>query len=166
MRRLPTSGGELTTGGESGTGSWLAGLVPDSAALRALAVEVRGPETVTVGEPARFDVTVRNRLPATVSVTLPTPRVWGWLVDGAPEADERGYEPPETTRTVTFGRRERREFATAWDGQIRRADGDGNVWVARTGKYRFTGYFAAEAWERRGLYDRHEVRVVEGSSVR
>lgn len=161
MRRLPTSGGGLETGSGGGVGRWLAGLVPDPVALRALAVEVRGPDTVTVGEPARFVVTVRNRLPATVSVTLPTPQVWGWCVDDAPEADERGFEPPEATRPVTFGRRERREFAAVWDGRIRRSDTDGNVWVARSGTHQFTGYFAAEKWEQRGLYDRHEVRVVE-----
>ena len=157
MRRLPTVSDDESLERESG--SWLAGVVPDAVALRGLSVEVRGPETVRLGEPARFWVSVRNRLPVAVSVTLPTSRLWGWQVDGVPEADERGYEPPETGRTVRFARGERKAFTTTWDGRVRQASDEGDVWVDREGPRRFTGYFAVEGWEERGLYDRIEVVV-------
>lgn len=160
MRRLPTSG---DGDGESHQrGGWLAEVVPDRVAVRALSVAVRGPETVTVGEPARFLVSVRNRLPATVSLTLPSSRLWGWRVDDAPEADERNYEAPETARTVTFGGSERRVFEATWDGRVRRSGGDSDVWVPHEGPATFTGYLAVEDWERRGLYDRLSVEVVSG----
>lgn len=157
MRRLPTSSGDF----DDEDSGWTAGLVPDAVALRGLSVEVRGPDRVTLGEPARFRVGIRNRLPMSASVTLPTSRLWGWRVDDVPEADERGYDAPETNRTVVFARGERKVFEATWDGRIRRSDTGGNVWVDREGTCEFTGYLAADGWERRGLYDRTEV-VVEG----
>lgn len=175
MRRLPTVGDDENL---NESASWLAGVLPDAVALRGLSVEVRGPETVTLGEPARFHVSIRNRLPLPVSVTLPTSQLWGWQVDGVPEADERGYEPPETERTVVFHRGERKVFSTTWDGRVRRNDDEenrrsdgegeesaareaGDVWVDREGPCRFTGYLVADRWEERGLYDRTEVVVRE-----
>ena len=157
MRRLPTVSDDENL--KRARGGWLAGVVPDAVALRGLSVEVRGPETVRLGEPARFHVAVRNRLPMAVSITLPTSRLWGWQVDGVPEADERGYEPPGTGRTVAFGRGERKAFTTTWDGRVRRSGDEGNVWVDREGSRRFTGYFAVDGWEERGLYDQMEIDV-------
>jgi hypothetical protein len=138
-------------------------IVPDAIAWRALSVEVRGPETVTVGEPARFLVVVRNRLPAGVNLTLPTSRLWGWRVEGAPEADERAYEAPDAQRTVTFGRSQRRVFEATWDGRIRRADESGDCWTPCEGTVSFTGYLAVEEWERRGLHDELLVEVLSHS---
>lgn len=141
-------------------GGWLAGVVPDAVALKALSVDVHGPETVTLGEPARFFVVVRNRFPVTLRFTLPSSRLWGWHVDDAPEADERGYEPPDAPRTVIFGRNERRVFEATWDGRIRRAERSGDRWIPHEGTAAFTGYLAADGWERRGLYDELTVEVV------
>ncbi|UPW02107.1 hypothetical protein M0R88_08425 [Halorussus gelatinilyticus] len=143
----------------SGTG-WAAGLVPESLAVRALSVTVHGPETVTVGESARFVVAVRNRLPVSVRLTHPTSRVWGWRVDDAPEADERGIEPPEATRTTVLGGGERRAFSATWDGRIRRRGRDGDEWVAYPGTVAFTGYLAVPDWRARGAYDELSVQVV------
>lgn len=149
--------------GDRSDGGWLARVVPDAVAVRALSVEVRGPETVTVGESARFLVVVSNRLPVAVRVELPTSRLWGWRVAGVPEADERGYEAPDTPRTVTFGRGGYRVFKATWDGRIRRAGESGDRWTPREGTVSFTGYLAAEGWERRGLYDERSVEVVPDS---
>ena len=146
--------------GDRGDGGWLSGVVPDAVARRALSVEVRGPATVKLGEPARFFVVVRNRLPMAIELTLPTSRLWGWRVDGAPEADERGYEPPNAPRTVTFGRSQRRVFEAIWDGRIRQADESGDRWIPHEGTAAFTGYLAIDGWERRGLYDELSVEVV------
>lgn len=158
MRRLPTVSDDESVSQSSG---WLAGAIPDAVALRGLSVEIRGPETVTLGEPARFQVAVKNCLPMSVSVALPTSQLWGWQVDGVSEADERGYEPPDTGRTVAFARGERKAFSTTWDGRVRQSGDEGNVWVDREGTRQFTGYFAVEGWEERGLYDRMEVDVRE-----
>lgn len=119
MRRLPTVGDDENLQNE-GAG-WIAGVVPDAVALRGLSVAVHGPDAVTLGEPAEFHVVVRNRLPVAVSVTLPTSRLWGWQVDGVPEADERGYDAPDTSRGVTFAGGERKAFSVEWDGRVRRA---------------------------------------------
>ena len=163
MRRLPmSSGDDLRNDGDG----WVAGFIPDAVALRALSVAVRGPDTVTLGEPTRFVVVVKNRFPASVAITLPTARLWGWRVDDAPEADERGYEPPSAERTVAFARNERKVFEATWDGRVRRSTDEGNVWVDREGACRFTGYLAADGWERRGLYDRTTVEVVRRESER
>jgi hypothetical protein len=157
MRRLPTVGDDENLRSESA--SWVAGVVPEAVARRGLSVEVRGPETVTLGEPARFYVAITNRLPVAVSVTLPTTRLWGWQIDGVPEADERGYEAPETSRTVAFARGGRKVFSTEWDGRVRRTGDSGDVWVDCEGRSRFTGYLAVEGWEDRGLYDEMDVFV-------
>ncbi|WP_135830252.1 hypothetical protein [Halorussus halobius] len=157
MRRLPTSSGAF----DDEESSWTAGLVPDAVVLRGLSVEVRGPDRMALGEPTRFRIAIRNRLPLPVSVTLPTSRLWGWQVDGVPEADERGYDAPDANRTVVFARGERKVFEAAWDGRIRRSSVDGDVWTDQEGPCEFTGYLAADDWERRGLYDRTEVVVEE-----
>ncbi|WP_158059122.1 hypothetical protein [Halorussus halophilus] len=141
-------------------GSWVTRLVPRELVLRALAVDLRGPATLTVGEPETFVLTVRNRLPIPVALTLPTSRLWGWSVEGIPEADERGFEPPAVARRVAFARRERRVFPLRWDGFVRRAGATGDEWVPQDGSCQITGFLAVDDWERRGLYDDLEVRVV------
>lgn len=142
------------------SGGWLAAVVPDSLAVRALSVEVRGPSRVTVGDPVEFAVVVQNRLPTPVSLTLPSSRLWGWEVDGLPEADERGYEAPDAQRIVTFGRREQRVFETRWDGRIRTRDDGSDRWVPSHGPVTFTGYLAVPSWEQRGVFDTQQIEVV------
>lgn len=131
--------------------SWLARVVPRRATLRALAVELRAPARVTTGEPATFRVSIRNRLPVPVAVELPTSRVWGWAVDGVPEADERGYRAPAEPRTVRFGGRERRVFEGRWDGTIRRPGPDGDVWEPVPGTHTLTAFLAVPDPENRGV---------------
>lgn len=151
----------VTDGENDGrSGSWFSRAVPRPVVLRALDVKFRGPTKVTVGDPETFVLTIRNRLPIPVALTLPTSRLWGWSVDDVPEADERGFDPPDATRRVAFARNERRVFTTTWDGQVRRAGERGDEWVPQEGTCRVVGYLAADDWERRGLYDDHEVRVV------
>lgn len=122
--------------------TWASRAIPRRLALRALAVDLRAPARVTPGEPVRFQVSIRNRLPVAVSVELPTSRVWGWAVDGVPEADERGFEPPDEPRTMTFGRRERRVFEGHWDGTVRRSGAEGDVWVPVPGTHTLSAFLA------------------------
>ncbi|GAA0226730.1 hypothetical protein ACFFQF_11185 [Haladaptatus pallidirubidus] len=129
-------------GGTESGGSWVAGLVPNAIALRCLSVELRAAREIVVGEPAKFVLRVRNRSPIPVSVRLPTSRLWGWEVDGIPDADERRFEPPESPRRVAFPRRGIRQFEGTWDGQIRRSGIDGDEWRPEPGVHTLTGYLA------------------------
>ncbi|WP_266078631.1 hypothetical protein [Haladaptatus caseinilyticus] len=128
-------------GAESGN-SWFAGLVPNAVALRCLSVELRAPRKIVVGESAAFVLRVRNRAPFPLSVRLPTSRLWGWDVDGIPDADERGFEPPKKPRRVAFRRHGVRQFEGTWDGQVRRGGTDGDEWQALTGEHTLTGYLS------------------------
>lgn len=149
--------------GESLLGKgWAAKLVPRALAIRGLGVAVTGPDTVRVGEPTTFAVRIRNRLPAPVSIQLPTARLWGWAVDDVTDADARDLSPPDVARSVTFGIRERRRFDWTWDGTVRRPREDGSTeWVPVPGRHTVTGYVAAADWERLGLYAETPVTVVE-----
>ncbi|WP_435155237.1 hypothetical protein [Haladaptatus sp. DFWS20] len=130
-------------GGTDGGGGWFAGLVPNAVALRSLSVELRAPREIVVGEPATFALRVRNRAPFPLSVRLPTSRLWGWDVDGIPDADERRFEPPETPRRVAFRRRGVRQFEGTWDGQIRDSGTSGDEWRPEPGEHILTGYLAS-----------------------
>lgn len=147
-------------GGTDSSGGWVAGLVPEALAFRFLSVELRTPRRIVVGKSERFLLRVRNRAPIPVAVELPTSRLWGWQVDGVPEADERGFEAPDTPRTVAFDRRETKQFAGSWDGQVRRERRGGDVWEPRTGTHTITAYLAADDWEGRKLSDSEQIEVV------
>ena len=140
--RLPVD--DPLSGDRRRTPTWTSRAVPRRLALRALAVDLRAPARVVPGEPAPFRVSIRNRLPIPVSVTLPTAQFWGWAVDGVPEGDARGFEPPHESRTVTFARRERRVFEGHWDGTIRHTndDGTGDVWEPLSGTHTLSAYLA------------------------
>ncbi|WP_423744046.1 hypothetical protein V5735_13795 (plasmid) [Haladaptatus sp. SPP-AMP-3] len=140
-------------------GGFVAGLVPNSVALRCLSVELRAPREIVVGEPARFMFRVENRFPIPLSVRLPTSKLWGWSVNGIPEADERGFEPPETPRTVAFRRQGVRLFEGTWDGQIRRAGDDGDVWRPIPGTQTLSAFLATDT-DRQNLADSVEISVV------
>lgn len=131
--------------------TWFSKLLPRPLALRALAVELRAPPAIVVGESASFQFSIRNRLPVAVSITLPTSQLWGWCVDGIPGADTRGFEPPTESRVVGFGPRERRIFEGHWDGTIRRRKSEGDVWEPLSGDHTLSAFLALDAPERVGL---------------
>ncbi|WP_049903931.1 hypothetical protein [Halococcus agarilyticus] len=148
-------------GGESSAGRWLATLVPEWVARRGLAITVRAPERIVVGDRQPIVVSVRNRLPVPVAFSLPTGRLWGWAVDGVPEADRRGFEPPAANRRLALSRGERRVFSAEWDGRFRESGTSGDIWRAAPGEYTLTGYLAFDRWDERGLYAERTVTVVE-----
>ena len=149
--------------GESFFGkNWGAKLLPNPIVYRSLAVALTVPETVQVGTPTTFTLRVRNRLPVTVSLPLPTSRVWGWTVDDLNEADERGYAPPAHPRTISLSSRGERRFEWSWDGTIRRMRDDSkDEWVPAMGTHAVTAYIAIADWETRNAFDRANVTVVE-----
>ena len=154
--RLPVEDPLSTDGKRS---SWLASLVPRRIALWALGVDLRGPARVKPGEPAQFQLSIRNRLPVAIAVALPTSRLWGWAIDGVPEADERGFEPPAESRTVRFGGRERRVFEGHWDGMMRRSGPDGDFWEPTPGSHTLSAYLAVTEPEHHEVVDSASVTV-------
>lgn len=154
--RLPVEDPLSTDGKRS---SWLASLVPRRIALWALRVHLRAPTRVVPGEPVQFQVSIRNRLPIAIAVKLPSSRLWGWAIDGVPEADERGFEPPAEPRTVRFGGRERRVFEGRWDGMMRRPGPDGDIWEPIPGSHTLSAYLAVTKPESSGVIDSSSVTV-------
>ncbi|MFH5799830.1 hypothetical protein [Haladaptatus sp. CMAA 1911] len=146
-------------GGIEESGGFLAGVIPNRIALRCLSVELRAPREIVVGEPSRFLFRIENRFPVPLSVRVPGAKLWGWSVDGIPEADERGFEPPETPRTVPFRRRGVRLFEGTWDGQVRRSGTDGDVWKPKPGTHTLTAFLATD-YEYQNVRDSVQVTVV------
>lgn len=159
-RRLNAYPSESNGDASSGT-SWFAKLVPESLARRGLVIEVRAPETLHLDERRAIYVIVRNRLPVPITVSTPTSRLWGWDVDGVPEADRRSFTPPETGRTVRFGGLQRKVFEATWDGRMCEQQDSQTRWVDSPGTHTVTGYLAIDRWKQRGLYDETEITVVE-----
>lgn len=151
--------------GESWLGKdWVSKILPDTIVYRSLDVSLTAPDTVQVGEPTMFTFRVRNRLPIPVSLSLPTSRVWGWMVDELEEADERGYAPPTHSRTISISSRGNQLFEWTWDGMTRhvRDERDGrNEWVPATGSHTVTAYIALSEWKKKGAFGRASVTVVE-----
>jgi hypothetical protein len=148
-----------SAGGIEDSGGFFAGLIPNRVALRCLSVELRAPREIVVGEPGKFLVRVKNRAPVPLSVRLPAAKLWGWSVNGIPEADERGFEPPDTPRTVSFRRQGVRQFEGRWDGQVRRSEIDGDVWEPKPGAHTLTAFLATD-YEYQNVRDSVEVTVV------
>lgn len=148
---------------ESGGGRFgLHRLVPSVVARAALTAELRAPETIRLGEPTTFYVVVRNRIPIPLSVSTPTSRLWGWAIDGVPEADRRAFSPPATGRIVRFGGLERKVFEATWDGRICEKRNEKTVWTDATGERTLTGYLAVAERSRDGLTAETTVTVIDG----
>ena len=123
---------------------WFSKLLPAPVVRRSLSVSLVAPDEFVVGEPQRFALRVKNRLPAPVAVSLPTSRVWGWRIDGYEEADDRPIDPPTQRRVVAFANRETRTFVGQWDGHLRRSSSDGDRWEPVPGNRTLSAYLATD----------------------
>lgn len=159
-RRRSGGVGESRQSGAGGLG--IHRLVPSVLAHAALTVELQAPATIRLGEQTTFVVVVRNRVPIPITVTTPTSRLWGWKVDGVPEADRRSFAPPATGRTVRFGGLERKEFQATWDGRICEEKHGETVWTDAPGTHTLAGYLAVEGGKRNDLSAELEVTVADG----
>lgn len=128
-------------------------LVPQSAAKRALAVDVDTDRSrYGVGEPVSFRVTFRNRLPVPVVVRTPDRRLWGWTVDGELEgSDESRFADPalETPGSFAFRGGERKVVSRTWRGRFRRTASEPTRWVdAEPGAHELGVFLAYEGGAR------------------
>lgn len=136
---------------DGSTGGWGAAIIPEWLARRAISLRLDAPDVFPVGRRTPFRFIVRNRAPVGVALTLPTSRIWGWAVDGVPEAGVGRFDPPEGDRSFRLGPREQRTFTGRWDGRIRTHDDEGDVWAPASGSCELTAHLAVSDWERHGL---------------
>ena len=120
--------------------------VPQRLARRAVDVTVvTDRDRYAAGDPIDLTIDFRNRLPVPVTVETPTPRLWGWAVDGLLEASD---EPRRRLRDVgdgqlSFRSRERKRVRRRWDGRIKR-DGDPTRWEPATGDVEISAFLAVD----------------------
>lgn len=139
----------------------ISSFVPDSLLLKALSTRLETPNQMVVGRRNPFLFHMKNRLPITLSLTLPTSQVWGWEVDGKPMAGLGRYDPPEVPTDFVFAPRESRTFTGYWDGQFYDRSGPMERWSPADGDHQLTAYLAVTRWAQQGKYDRAIVEVVE-----
>lgn len=109
--------------------SALAKLVPRGLAHRGVAVTVDVErERYAAGEPVRFTVALRNRLPVPIEVATPTRRLWGWTVDGELEASDERVFQSSSPGVLTFRGGERKVVTRTWNGRFKRT-GEPTRWV-------------------------------------
>jgi hypothetical protein len=140
---------------------WIAALVPQRVASRALSLRLEVPEVIVAGHARPFRLHVRNRTPLPLSLSLPTGRQWGWRVDGVDEAGTGTVSPPDGPGTLRFGPRERRTFRGAWDGQFRERSPGGDRWTPAPGEHDLSAYLAVADPVGSGLVARATVTVRE-----
>ncbi|WP_276272701.1 hypothetical protein [Haloarcula litorea] len=133
-------------------------LLPTRLRHRALSVTVETPaSTYGVGEEIPIRVTLRNRYPFPVVLRTPTPRLWNWHVDGAPEASRVPEAVPEEPREFTFDRSERKQFHRRWRQLFKVTDRE---WEdAAPGEYTIGAYLDVDDPEEKGLADETTVRI-------
>ena len=104
--------------------SFLGRLIPNVIRPSFLSVSVSTPkDEYACGEPIRFEFSIKNNLPVSLSITTRTPVVWSWDVDGISEASHVPLrDPPEERRTVVFERGSRKEFSRRWDQMFKVSD--------------------------------------------
>lgn len=123
-----------------------------------VAVETPADE-YEVGEPVPFTVTLRNRLPAPISIPTVSPVLWEWTVDGNVEAAEVPVrDPPDEEGELSFDRGERKEFRKRWDQLFRVSKREWEP--ADAGTHTIGVAVNATDAESRGLTDETTVRIV------
>lgn len=139
----------------------LSAVVPEAVVWRLLEAQLEVPSAFIVGHRTPFYFHVKNRLPTSVRLSLPTSRTWGWTVDGQPEAGRGGYEPPRTPTELVFASRERRTFTGYWAGRFCERSVGSERWPPALGERELTAYIAVDQWADRGVCDRTMVDVVD-----
>lgn len=159
----PAPGEALERGADGGRRvGFLGPRLPTGSSCRLLSCSLEVPAEITAGEPIPFFFRVKNRAPVSLTLACPSSRVWGWAVDGVPEAGAGRYDPPPAPATLAFGPRERRTFVGRWDGQFLETDGGRERWTAAPGTYALTAYVAVENSRARGVVAEADVTVRPG----
>lgn len=114
-------------------GAALGALVPQALASRMVTVTIETERTTyNVGEPVRFTVTIRNRLPVPVAVETTRNRLWGWTVDGELEASDEPRRRTERANAISLRGNERKRITREWNGRFRRTREGRTRWVRAT----------------------------------
>jgi len=127
-------------------GHLLGFFVPQRLARRAVDVTVgTDRDRYAAGDVVELTIEFRNRLPVPVTIETPTPRLWGWTVDGCLEASD---EHRRRLRDLGGGRlsfrsRERKRLTRRWDGRIKRV-GDPTRWEQATGEVVVGAFLAVD----------------------
>lgn len=120
--------------------------VPQRLARRGIEVSVETDrDRYVAGEDVAVRIEFRNRLPVPVTLETPTPRLWGWSVNGHLEASD---EPRRHLRDAGGGRlsfrsRERKRVVRRWDGRIKRV-GEPTRWERATGEVDVRAFLAVD----------------------
>jgi hypothetical protein len=122
--------------------------VPQSLVRRALSVTLETDrETYAPGDDVEMTVTIENRLPVPVVLETPTRRLWGWSVDGVPEASDERVFVADEPGTLAFRAGERKVLTHVWHGSFKRTGDEGETtrWVeAEPGVHDVTAFVAVE----------------------
>lgn len=120
--------------------------VPQRLARRGIDVTVETDrDRYAVGEEVTVSMEFRNRLPVPITIRTPTPRLWGWSVDGYLEASDeaRRYLGDLGGGELSFRSRERKRVTRRWDGRIKRV-GEPTRWEQATGEVDVRAFLAVD----------------------
>lgn len=119
--------------------------VPQWLARRSVEVSVETDRgTYRVGDPVELTVTIENTLPLPVTVATPSPRLWGWSVDGDLEASDERVYVGDRPGTLSFRAGERKVITQTWDGRFKRV-GERTRWVEpEPGDHEVRAFLAVE----------------------
>lgn len=127
-------------------GRLLGFFIPQGLARRAITVRVDTDlDRYAAGDEVAVTIEFRNRLPVPITIKTPTPRLWGWAVDGHLEASD---EPRRRLDDLGGGRldfrsRERKRVIRRWDGRIKRV-GEPTRWEQATGDVEVRAFLAVD----------------------
>ncbi|WP_129112841.1 hypothetical protein [Halegenticoccus tardaugens] len=102
--------------------------VPQAVARRALSVDLdTDRDRYRLGEAVELTVTIANRLPVPTTVATPQRQLWGWTVDGEPEASDETRYASDAAGQLSFRARERKVVSVTWSGRFKRV-GERTTW--------------------------------------
>lgn len=124
-------------------------LIPQWLARRSIAVDIETDrERYAPGDPVHIAIKFTNRLPVPVTIRTPRQRLWGWSVDGHPEASDEQRYLRDNQAVLAFHGRERKVFSREWDGALKRTGSPDRWEMARPGTHEITAFIALDTFPR------------------
>lgn len=97
---------------------WLARLLPRFIRYRWLKISINlGSTRVSPGEPLDFEVTIKNRAPVSLPILLTCGTLWGWYINGHPEAHHASLYTSDP-RTIQIPSLQTYTFERSWAGYL------------------------------------------------
>lgn len=135
-------------------------VLPKSLRTRAISIDVSTPQDAyPAGRSIPFTVTMKNSLPAPVTIPTASPVLWTWHVDGVAEASHVSLrDPPDESAAFVFDRGERKQFRKRWNQRFRVAD---DQWEpAEPGSYTIGAELNVSDPRAKGLYGETTVEIL------